>query len=691
MDELTYRLEVGSGTVERALETEWLLPDELGGFAMGTALGVPTRRYHGLLVAAVHPPVERVAVLTQIVERLVLEGGGLPGAQTDRAPSEHWLTPLRFESGPRPTDAGLLTGFEKGPSWVRWVFSLPDGGTMEKRLDLARRRNAARVRYRVEGATRGGRLELRPLLALRDFHALLRRDMHEYSVRTRGEALIVAARQAGVLIEHEGLTFDDQREQWRHLYYEWESRRGLDCAEDLFMPRRYLLKIEAGRDCVCELRFSAEAESGVGGAAFQPAPVPGLEYAVSRVPKKDDEARRAVARLAEAASTFVVGRKAGLDGRGGVTVIAGYPWFSDWGRDTMIALPGLLLETGRFGEALTTLELFGRHVRRGLVPNRFDDYTGGAHYNTVDASLWFLHAATEYRLRTGDEVGFARLIDPCLKIVEAYRCGTDYEIHLDADGLIASGSAHTQLTWMDAQRDGVTFTPRFGKCVEINALWHHGLRRLAEALREHLPYRVGEMSEMAERCAASFAWFVCPEGGLYDRLQPSATRWMPVSEARPNQIFAASLSHGPLDDAHRADVVRTVRKSLLTPFGLRTLAPGSPGYRGRFEGNLFERDAAYHNGTVWPWLMGPYVEAALRVDDSDKSHAELRSLLRPLTARMEVHCLGQVSEVCGGDEPHTPDGCPAQAWSVGELLRAWMLVSGANTRTRTGGEKPVTG
>lgn len=688
MDELIYHLKVGSGTVERALETEWLLPDELGGFAMGTALGMPTRRYHGLLVAAVRPPVERMVVLTQIVEHLMLEPGAAPGPETAEQPAEHWLTPLRFEDGQRPTDAGLLTGFEKGPSWVRWAFTLPAGGTIEKRLDLARGRNAARVQYRIDGATRTGRLELRPLLALRDFHALLRRNPHDFSVRTSDGGLIVATREAGVLIEHEGLTSHDEREQWRNLYYEWESRRGLDCAEDLFMPRRYHLDIEPGRACACEMRFSAEVESRAARAAFQPPLIPGLNHAQSRVPKLDDEARRAVARLSEAAATFVVGRKAGLDGRAGVTVIAGYPWFSDWGRDTMIALPGLLLETGRFDEALATLELFGQHVRRGLVPNRFDDYTGGAHYNTVDASLWFLHAATEYRLRTGDEVGFSRLVEPCIKIVEAYRCGTDYEIHLDADGLIAAGSANTQLTWMDAQRDGVTFTPRFGKCVEINALWHHGLRRLAEALAEHAPRRVGEMHELAERCAASFAWFVCPGGGLYDRLQPAASRWTPVAEVRPNQILAASLSHGPLDDAHRADVVRTVRASLLTPFGLRTLAPGSPGYRGRFEGNLFERDAAYHSGTVWPWLIGPYVEAALRVDDSDKSHAELRSLLRPLTARMEVHCLGQVSEVCGGDHPHTPDGCPAQAWSVAELLRAWLLVSGASTRTRAADPKP---
>ncbi len=683
MDELIYHMDVRPGQAEKAIWTEWLLPDGLGGFAMGTALGTPTRRYHGLLVAAVRPPVERMAILTQIAERLALEPDGSAGGGAVPMAPEWWLTPLRFESGPRPADPGLLTRFEKGPSWVRWVFALPGGGTVEKRLDLARGRNAARVRYRVEGATRRGCLELRPLLSLRDFHSLRRRDMHDYSVRTAGEGVIVATREAGVLIEHRDLTFHDEREQWRHLSFEWESRRGLDSAEDVFMPRRFQLHFEPSRACEGELRFSAEVEPGRNDIGFATPAVPGLAHAVSRVPKHDAEARQAVARLTEAASTFVVGRKAGLEGRPGVTVIAGYPWFADWGRDTMIALPGLLMETGRFDEALVTLELFGQYVRRGLLPNRFDDYTGGAHYNTVDASLWFLHAATEYRLRTGDEAGFSRLVEPCVKIVEAYQHGTDYEIHLDHDGLIAAGSANTQLTWMDAQRDGVTFTPRFGKCVEINALWHHGLRRLAEAMGEHAPYRATQMQELAERCAASFAWFICPDGGLYDRLRPAASRWDPVAEVRPNQIFAASLSYAPLDDAHRADVVQTVRASLLTPYGLRTLAPGSPGYRGRFEGNLFDRDAAYHNGTVWPWLMGPYVEAALRVDSSEKSCAELRALLKSLTARMEEHCLGQVSEVCDGDEPHAPDGCPAQAWSVAELLRAWMLLSAADSATRT--------
>lgn len=669
MEDLVYHLDFHPTQGISPLETEWLLPDGLGGFAMGTALGTPTRRYHGLLIAAVRPPVERVNVLTQVLEHVTWND----------EPAGIWLTPLHFQNADRPRFSSALASFRKGPTWCAWTWRLPGGETIEKRLDLARSRNASRLSYRIEPAGRPGTLELTPLLALRDFHSLSHRTLHEFDCRNAREGLILTTKDAGVLIEHDGLERLGQPELWQQSYYEREAERGQDCVEGLCSPARYRLSFAPTGESVCELRFSAEIEPISNAHAFGAHSVIGLDHTLKANSKSDDEARLAITRLTEAASAFVVGRSGGLEGRPGVTVIAGYPWFADWGRDTMIALPGLLLSTGRHEEALSTLELFGQHVRRGLVPNRFDDYADGAHYNTVDASLWFLHAATEYRLRTGDEDGFSRLVEPCIKIVEAYQHGTDYEIHLDHDGLIAAGSAHTQLTWMDAQRDGVTFTPRFGKCVEINALWHHGLRRLLAALPDHAPYRISELEALADHCAESFARFVCPQGGLYDRLQPAADHWEPVPEIRPNQIFAASLPDSPLDLHHRANIVATVREHLLTPFGLRTLAPSDPNYCGRYTGNLFQRDAAYHNGTVWPWLLGHYVEAAWRADDSDRSRAHLRELLRPLTARMQTACLGQVSEVCQGDAPHEPDGCPAQAWSVAELLRAWIMLASNNT------------
>lgn len=668
-----YHLDAATTTPDQGpqlLDTEWLLTDGLGGFAMGTALGAPTRRYHALFTAAVRPPVERVRLVAQVVEKLTIDG----------SPDEHWLTPLHFEHAEHRPQSPTLAAFDKGPNWCRWTWDVPQGPRVEKTLELARGESLARLRYRIDPRGTRGSLELRPLLALCDFHALNHRTEHHYTVRPAPAAIEVATPDASLFIHQSGLDHTSQPETWRNVYLHRDALRGQDCVEELFVPGLWHVRFEQAAPrpapIEVELRFSTAPDSD--DAVFAPVSVIGREPAFSRIPADDAEARDAIEKLVEAAGHFVVAR--GLaDARPGVTVIAGYPWFADWGRDTMIALPGLLLETGRFDDALSTLELFGRHVRRGLVPNRFDDYTGGAHYNTVDASLWFLHAATEYRLRSGDDEGFARLVDPCIQIVEAYQHGTDYEIHLSDDGLIAAGSPDTQLTWMDAQRDGVTFTPRFGKCVEINALWHHGLRRLIAALGDHAPASISTLEELADRCAESFASFVNPEGGLYDRLEPGESRWRPIAEIRPNQIFAASLAESPLDADHRARVVEAVRTHLLTPYGLRTLAPSDHNYQPRYEGNLFERDRAYHNGTVWPWLIGAYVEAALRVDASKQSRQTLRALLRPLVERMSTVCLGQVSEVCSAETPHAADGCPAQAWSVAELLRAFVMLASAGT------------
>jgi 4-alpha-glucanotransferase len=363
----------------------------------------------------------------------------------------------------------------------------------------------------------------------------------------------------------------------------------------------------------------------------------------------------------------------------GVSVIAGYPWFSDWGRDAMISLPGLLLATERFDEALGVLQTFARAQRRGLIPNRFDDYGGENHYNTVDGSLWFVHACAAYLRASGDREGFDSLVPACLRVILAYEQGTDYDIAMDpADGLIRAGNEHTQLTWMDAQRGGITFTPRHGKAVEINALWFNALTLLAEALPDH--DACARLSTLAERAGASFVRaFVNPGSGLLDCLTPTDEGWEADTSVRPNQIFAASLPHSPLSLEQRREVVRVVRERLLTPVGLRTLDPSDPAYRGRYEGDLMARDAAYHNGTVWPWLLGAYAEAVMRADGfSERSRAEAGDALRPLIAWLESGWSpAQLPEIFDGDEtpdaPREPDGCPAQAWSVAETLRVWVM------------------
>ncbi|MEX2219514.1 MAG: amylo-alpha-1,6-glucosidase, partial [Phycisphaerales bacterium] len=390
------------------------------------------------------------------------------------------------------------------------------------------------------------------------------------------------------------------------------------------------------------------------------------------------------------AHDFVVIRKArepGTDepGARGASVIAGYPWFTDWGRDAMIALPGLLLATGRHGEALATLQTFAQHRRRGLIPNHFDDQTGEPGYNSADASLWFLHAACEYLRASGDREGFVGLLLPaCLEVIDAYAEGTDFGIRVDpADGLVMAGDETTQLTWMDAKRDGVVFTPRHGKPVELSALWHHGLLAVAGAIGRAAPKAGPRLRALAENCAAGFgrAFWNEERQCLFDVLHPPegvGGRWRPNGQVRPNQLFAVSLAHPPLPEKQQRAVVQCIRTRLLTPHGVRTLDPTDPAYIGRFEGPIARRDAAYHNGTAWPWLMGPLAEAVLRIGRfSGAARADARSLLAPLVARLDAECPGQLAEVFDGDHrpdaPQRPGGCPAQAWSIAEVLRVLLL------------------
>jgi predicted glycogen debranching enzyme len=361
----------------------------------------------------------------------------------------------------------------------------------------------------------------------------------------------------------------------------------------------------------------------------------------------------------------------------------------------MIALPGLLLTTGRLDEATRVMEAFAALTRRGLVPNCFDNGTGAAEYNTVDASLWYLHAAFNlhkacveagHRDPTGEGSPIRRA---CLAIIDAYQAGTDFNIRADAkDGLIAAGETGTQLTWMDAKRDGVVFTPRHGKPVEINALWYSGLMVTADLCEKDLPRRSRELRQIAERVAKSFReqFWNDEDHCLYDVLSPRSGAFVGVDEIRPNQIFACSLPYSALELERQQSVVKVVTEHLLTPRGLRTLSPTEKGYVARFEGPLFERDRAYHNGTVWPWLLGPYAEAVLRVGKfSERSRALARDAIQPLldmiapsdTADSGGPALGQIPEIYDADDapqrPRRPDGCFAQAWSVAECLRVLAM------------------
>lgn len=684
---MTHPLGIPASSVElddpsaSPLWSEWLLTNGMGGYAMGTPAGINTRRYHGLLVASLHPPVDRVVALSAVADTLTLDPEG-PGRL------EVALTPFHFRGAPdRPITLPASTRFVRSVEceWVSTIHSPSGLCTVTKTLHLFDRRNAVALAYRIE-APGPARLTIRPLTALRDFHTLLagERIAARYQARPVESGVLCVTREAGVHIVGHGGTYHNEPDIWHDAEYVWEARRGQDATEDLFSPGWFEFERTDRRpgELVAVLHASIDA--------MPPGPVEWdrtertsrvvalIDRTLGGAPDAGGDDRDAIALLAAAADDFIVQR--GVAGDATTSVIAGYPWFADWGRDTMISLPGLLLATGRHAEAMQTLAGFARHIRGGLIPNRFDDRSGPAHYNTVDASLWFLHAASEYRRVSGDHEGYMdRLAGPCNEIIDAYRLGTEHGIGMDEDGLITAGDPSTQLTWMDAQRDGVSFTPRHGKAVEINALWHRGLVATAEAIGDDLHRRAEGYLAVAARVASSFRQkFVRGDGlGLFDRLEPGTDGWTPVAEIRPNQVFAVSLPGSPLSPEEQRAVVGVVRDHLLTPMGLRTLDPGDPGYIGRYEGDMFARDRAYHNGTVWPWLIGAYAEAVLRVGGfSEEAQLEARGSIAPLLEYIGGRGLGQLPEVCDGDSPHRADGCPAQAWSVAEPLRVLMLLNG---------------
>jgi predicted glycogen debranching enzyme len=532
------------------------------------------------------------------------------------------------------------------------------------------------VRYTIEpDRKRQVVLKLHPFVSLRDFHQELKAKDANISVQP-GERHVTLSHGSQTLhVWSDGGQFFESKDWWYDHYYAVDADRGLGSTEDLFTPGAFVF--QATGPTTITLWASMEPRGAHPGEHFdwdaelrqhhemiQAALTDPENLAAAKHPPLSQPSDSpTIRRLVRAANDFIVYRKS-PQGADGTTIIAGYPWFADWGRDTMISLPGLLLTTGRFHQARQVLGVFAQYVSEGMIPNRFDDYTNEPHYNTVDASLWFIHACFEYLRLSRDKTTFERTFLPaCRAIVRGYREGTRFQIKMDpSDGLITQGDAHTQLTWMDAKCGDIAFTPRQGKPVEINALWHHALKLMGEI-------------DLAARVATSFqkAFWISPFRGLADVVEgepgPQGYPRRDLS-LRPNQIFAVSLEHTPLDPEQQRAVVEVVRRELLTPVGLRTLAQHDPGYRGHYHGTQFERDSSYHNGAVWPWLIGGFLTAYLRVHNRSKdSVAQARQWLEPLIAQMETTCIGQIWEIHEGNPPHRPVGCPAQAWSVAEVLR----------------------
>ncbi|MGB8581986.1 MAG: amylo-alpha-1,6-glucosidase [Candidatus Sulfotelmatobacter sp.] len=642
------------GDLDAALRREWLETNGLGGFASSTIVGLNTRRYHGLLVAAIKPPVDRYVLLSKLEETLLLDGRAFD------------LSANLYPSVVHPQGFRYLKQFRLDPFPI-FTYEI-EGVEIEKTVFMVQGENSTIVQYRL-GNKSGSKslsqkieLELRPLIAFRDYHSTTHENGALNSTVESAPGLASITPYAGLPslhLAHNAGQLGSGSNWYRNFEYDAERERGLDFVEDLFNP--------------CVLRFDLRAESAAAVIASterrDAAKVD--EYLQAEISRRRSNARRApveddfVKALTAAADQFIVARGEQK------TVIAGYHWFSDWGRDTMIALPGLTLPLKRYDLAQSILRIFSQHVDRGMLPNRFPDAGEMPEYNTVDATLWFFEAIRAYLAYSGD-LEFVRndLYSILTDIVSWHVRGTRFGIKVDSDGLLSSGEPGIALTWMDARVGDWVVTPRRGKPVEIQALWYNALcvlENLAQQLEDaDGRKRYGAMAALAKRSFNRLFWNEKNEC-LYDVVNGGP----PDSSIRPNQIFAVSLPYTMLNPARANRVLDVVQEHLLTPFGLRTLAPSDPQYRGRYTGDQTSRDGAYHQGTVWPWLMGPFLTAYIKVHGGgEPARRQAESWLSAFKEHMTDSGLGKVSEIFEGDAPHRPVGCIAQAWSVAELLRA---------------------
>jgi predicted glycogen debranching enzyme len=661
------------GDFEAATRREWLVTNGIGGYASGTVAGAVTRRYHGLLVAALRPPVARTVTLVKA--DAVADYGG----RRVELGSNEYADGTRHPQGHRHVEQFRLDG-----TVPTWTWAIADA-RLEARVFMAHGRNTTYVSYTLARGSAAMELELTPLVAWRDYHWHQRGPGH-FDVDASPEGCTVQSNGGRLRLVAEGGRFEEAPGWHWNLLHAVERARGLDEREDLFVPGRFRFRLQPG-ETVALVATTEEAPPA--SAADALAALRARE--LSLLGKLPAGAPDYIRRLALAADQFIVTRGSG-GGEQGSTVIAGYPWFTDWGRDTMIALPGLTLDVGRPDIARGILATFARHVDQGLLPNRFPDGAEAPEYNTVDATLWYFQAVAAYVAATGDAAFAAELYPVLADIVAWHDRGTRYGIAVDpADGLLRSGEEGVQLTWMDARVGDWVVTPRTGKAVEINALWHGALETMADLAR-----RLGRAAdeagyrERAAAVAASFNERFWNEAGgcLYDVIDvPGGGS---DASLRPNQLIACALPGSLLPRDRIRRIVEVCARELLTSFGLRSLAPGSPGYVPRYAGGPVERDGAYHQGTVWAWLLGPFVRAHLAAW-GDAGAA--RAFLEPVALHLADACLGQVSEIFDADAPHAPAGCFAQAWSVAEVISAWAAAGRASRPLRivgsnTAGVKP---
>lgn len=686
------------GDLDADLAREWLVTNGLGGYAMGSICGTTTRAYHGLLVAAVHPPVGRVMLVTKVDETVIVPGRPSVELGTNEY-ADGTISPRGFER---------LTGFVLEGLVPCFTYRLDDGAEIEKRVWMEHGANVTFVRYSYRadaGAGLSARaivVTLAPFCLDRDHHGCTRGSPDwRFLVDAEPSACTVrafAGAMAYRLIAGPAARFDPRGEWYWNIFHRAEHARGLVDTEDVYLPGTFSVSLAPGATAtlvLCAEPILPDQLSELGGERHEAMVDAALARERQRetmlldhagIAGRDNELR---ARLTLAADQFLVARSGSVNstlpmrstlsqrekggGEESLTVIAGYPWFTDWGRDTMIALPGLTLTTRRVGEARGLLLTFARYLDQGMLPNRFPDAGEAPEYNTVDATLWYFHAIARYLETSADNDLLAALFPRLDEVIEWHTRGTRYGIHMDpADGLLAAGAPGAQLTWMDAKVDDWVVTPRWGKPVEVNALWHHALALMGDWARRlgRDPSRYDRLREDVERSFAPRFWYEAG-GYLYDVVDVAGVEGASDWALRPNQLFALALAPGLVAHERAVSVLRRVETELLTPLGVRTLSPEDPRYIGSYGGDRRTRDGAYHQGTVWPWLLGAYADACVNVYGTT---AAVRPMLAPFAMHLREAGIGSVSEVASGSAPYTPGGCVAQAWSVAELLRLAALL-----------------
>ena len=646
------------GDLAAAESREWLVTNGIGGYASGAIAGSQTRRYHGLLVAALQPPVGRTQLVSAIDEIVHYDG------------ADFSLATHRWAGGVvDPKGFLLLEDFHLEGSTPVWTYALADA-ILEKRIWMHQGENTTYIQYTLVRGSGALEMELKALVNYRDFHSLTHAGDWRMNIAPIDRGVKVQAYDGAtpIYLKSSAAGCEPRHEWYLDCYFAAETERGLSDREDRLFAALFRTRLEAGSSVTFVL--TTEATASLDGETARAERANHDVKLFQEWQEKNEvlagEAPSWIWQLILAADQFIVKRSLPEEPEGR-SVIAGYHWFGDWGRDTMIALPGLTLATGRAGVARQILLAFSQYVDGGMLPNNFPDAGGKPEYNTVDAALWFFEAVRQYFAATQDAATLQKLFPVLAGMIDAHIAGTRYNIRVDAaDGLLYAGGPGVQLTWMDAKVGDWVVTPRTGKSVEINALWINALGTMAGFAR-HLGKPGDAYEKLAAKAKNSFQKFWNADRNCcFDVIDSPGVG--NDAALRPNQIFAVSLPVSPLTPEQQKAVVDVCARHLLTSHGLRSLAPGEPGYSGHYGGSPRDRDAAYHQGTVWGWLLGSFALAHYRVFQDRV--AALR-FLEPLGHQIYAIGLGTLSEIFDGDAPFTPRGCIAQAWTVAEVLRAW--------------------